>query len=215
GLARSGDALEIGLGSEPADLELAPGHPGRPIRFHLASDVGERLALHVVAADRDDGQPLAVAAEQGAHGLAQRLAYGVAPGAVATGDGLHQERAAHPGSVGEGEAALPDTLALHDREPGDLWRQHVTYEAGDLGSVGAIVAVVDLADQAVSGAQPRHHRGALEDRIGAAPEVPGQRNVDGDRLDGVDLSPAQKVVLHCRVVAWSLQFDGIDGRPTR
>src|SRR5262249_32129738 len=95
------------------------------------------------------------------------------------------------GSVGEGEAALPDTLALHDREPGDLWRQHVTHEAGDLGSVGAIVAVVDLADQAVSGTQPRHHRGALEDRIGAAPEVPGQRNVDGDRLDGVDLSRAQ------------------------
>src|SRR5262249_39708945 len=146
-----------------------------------------------VAADRDDGQALAVAAEQGAHGLAQRLTYRVPHGAVDTGDGLHQERAAHPGAVGKGEAALPDALALHDREPGDLWRQHVTHEAGDLWSVGAVIAVVDLADQAVSGAQPRHDRGALEDRIGAAPEVPGQRNVDGDRLDGVDLSCAQRL----------------------
>jgi hypothetical protein len=120
GLACGGHALEVGLGSQPADLELAAGHPGRAIGFHLSSDVGERLALHVVAADRDDGQPLAVAAQQRAHGLAQGLAHRVPHRAVDAGDGLHQEWAAHPRGVGEGEAVLPDALALHDRESDDL-----------------------------------------------------------------------------------------------
>ena len=54
GLARRRDALGIRLGRQSADLELATGHARRPVHLHLAADIGERLALAVVAADRDD-----------------------------------------------------------------------------------------------------------------------------------------------------------------
>src|SRR6185312_4245760 len=56
GGARGLDALRVGLRGEAAHLELAAGHAGLAVELHLAADVGQRLALAVVAADRDDGQ---------------------------------------------------------------------------------------------------------------------------------------------------------------
>ncbi len=51
-------------GERPPTLNLQPSHSGFAVLLHLAPDVGERLAFHVVAADRDDRQTVAVAAEQ-------------------------------------------------------------------------------------------------------------------------------------------------------
>ena len=41
-------------GARPPTLNLQPAMPARAVGLHLAADVGERLALHVVAADGDD-----------------------------------------------------------------------------------------------------------------------------------------------------------------
>ena len=66
-VARRTDALGVQLGRQAADLELAAGHARLPVGLHLAADVAERLALHVVAADGDDRHLVGVAAEQLAH----------------------------------------------------------------------------------------------------------------------------------------------------
>src|SRR5262249_28325036 len=68
----------------------------------------------------------------------------------------------------------------------DAWGEHLVDEPRDLRAVVAVVAVVDLADEALVGAQPRDDRAALEDGVGAAPEVLLQRDLDGDGLDTVD-----------------------------
>src|SRR5207244_4692383 len=127
------DALGISLGRQPADLELAAGHPHATIRLHLAADVPERLALHVIATDRDDGQPLPMATEQGADRLPERLADEVPDGAVHAGDRLEQ-RLPVATRVAEGEQALPDPLALEDAEAADAGRQLLVDEAHDPGA---------------------------------------------------------------------------------
>jgi len=79
--------------------------------------------------------------------------------------------------------------------------------ACDLGSVGAVVAVVDLADQAARGAEPRHYRGALEDGIGAAAEVSGSGECRPRWPRWSGSFPRSEVVLQCRVVAWLFEED--------
>ena len=91
GLAGGFDSPGVLLGGEPADLELAAGHAGAAVRFHLTADVGERLAFHVVTADRDDGQPRPVATQQRAHAFAQRLADEIPERTVDAGDRLEQD----------------------------------------------------------------------------------------------------------------------------
>src|SRR6266542_546675 len=145
------DALGISLGRQAADLELAAGHARATIRLHLAADVGERLAVHVIAADRDDGQPLPMTPEQGADGLPEGLAREVPHGAVHAGDRLEQ-RLPVAARVAEREQALPDPLALENAEPADARRQLVVEEAHDLRALLAVVAVVDLADEPALGA---------------------------------------------------------------
>ena len=67
--------------------------------------------------------------------------------------------------------SFPDALALEDAHALDQRRQLVADQAHDLAAVLAVVAVVDLADEAVVGAQAGDHGGALEDGVGAAAEV--------------------------------------------
>src|SRR5262249_59043584 len=62
----------------------------------------------------------------------------------------------------------------------------VADETAGLEGVVAVVAVVDLAREAAVRAHPRDHGGALEDGVGAAAEVPAQRDVDRDGVDAVD-----------------------------
>ena len=183
--ARRVDSLGVLLGREPADLELAAGHAGPAVRLHLPADVSERLAFHVVAADGDDGQPLPVAAEQRAHALAERLADQVPQRAVDAGDRL-EEHLAIAARVAEGEQRLPDALALEDAHAADARGQRLVDQPHDLAPVLAVVAVVDLADQARVGAHARHDGAAREDAVGAAAEVLGERDRDRDRFDGLD-----------------------------
>src|ERR1051326_1476189 len=53
--ARSGARAPLGIlrGEKPPHLDLAAAQPGAAVGLHLAADVAERLALHVVTADRD------------------------------------------------------------------------------------------------------------------------------------------------------------------
>src|SRR5262245_53307281 len=87
-LAGSGNALCILLRRQPADLELAAGHTGRPVELHLTGDVGVRLALHVVAADGDDWHRITISAYELTHAALGCLADHVPNGAVDAGDGL-------------------------------------------------------------------------------------------------------------------------------
>ena len=85
-----------------------------------------------------------------------------------------------------GEELLPDALTLEDALAAQARGQLVVDQADDLEAVLAVVAVVDLADEAPVGAHPGDDRGALEDGIGAPAEVLRERDVDGDGLDAVD-----------------------------
>jgi len=87
--------------------------------------------------------------------------------------------------MSEREERRPHALALEHVEAAHVRRQHLADDAGDLGPVLAVVAVVHFADDPVVGGQARDDGGALEHRVGAAAEVPGQRDVDGDGVDGV------------------------------
>ena len=183
--ARCLDPLGIRLGRESAHLELAAGHARAAIAFHLAADVAERLARHVVAPDADDGQPPPVAAEERRDALAQGLADQVPERRVHAGDGLH-EGLLVAALVAAGEELLPDALPREDVLTAQARGQLVVDQADDLEAVLAVVAVVDLADEALVGAHPGDDRGALEDGIGAPAEVLRERDVDGDGLDAVD-----------------------------
>src|SRR5206468_11984874 len=107
--------------------ELATRHPGLAIRLHLTADVGQRLALHVIAADRDDGQALAMAAQQRAHALAAGLSDEIPHGAIHAGDGFH-ERLAVSARMAEGEHLPPDSLGLEDAHSLHARRQLVLDE---------------------------------------------------------------------------------------
>src|SRR5262245_45682778 len=50
----------------------------------------------------------------------------------------------------------------------------------------AIVAIIDLAREAILGAQSRDHGRALQNRVGRSAEVLLKRDVDGDGVEGVD-----------------------------
>src|SRR5437867_4686921 len=183
--ARRLDAPGVILGLEPADLELAPGHTGPAVGFHLAPDVGERLAFHVVAADGDDRQAPAIAAEQGAHALAQRLADEVPERAVHAGDRLEQHLPV-AARVTEREHRLPDALALEDAHAPDERTQRVSDEPYDLTAMLAVVAVVDLADEPAVGPHAGDDGAAREDGVRAPAEVLLQWDLDRDGFDAVD-----------------------------
>src|SRR5207247_5367553 len=123
-------------------------------------------------------------AEQLAHTLAESFAEEIPDRAVHAGDGLEQDLAITL-RVRQREHGLPDPLALEDARAPDARRELVAKDARDLGSVRAVVAVVDLADQPVVRTQARNHRAALAHVIGAAAEVLLQRDVERDGLDGV------------------------------
>ena len=57
------DHKGIGSWRQTSDLELAARHPGLPIGLHLAPDISKRLALDIVAPDRDDRDLVAEAAD--------------------------------------------------------------------------------------------------------------------------------------------------------
>src|SRR5690606_28528621 len=69
-----------------------------------------------------------------------------------------------------------------DHERGEL----VADRAGDVGCMVAVVAVVDLADHPVAGVNAGDHRAAAGDVVGAATEIPRERNRDGLGFDTVD-----------------------------
>ena len=146
GLARGFHTPGVLLGREAANLELAPGHAGPAVGFHLASDVGEGLALHVVSADRDDRQPRAIAAEERAHALAERLTDEIPERAIDAGDRLEQHLSIAAQVTGC-EEPLPDAFALEDAHAAGEGRERLADQAHDLSPVLAVVAVVDLADE--------------------------------------------------------------------
>src|SRR5262249_4491581 len=179
------DAAGILVGREAADLELAAGHARAPVGFDLVTDVGVRLARHVVAADGDDRQLGAVAAEQLPHAAAGGLADEIPERAVHAGDRFEQ-RLAVALRVAEVEHVCPDALALEDALAADARSELVVDDPDDLAPVAAVVAVVDLAHEPIARAQPRDHRAAFEHVVRAAAEVLRQRDVERDRLDAAD-----------------------------
>jgi hypothetical protein len=96
--------------------------------------------------------------------------------------------------VGEGEAALPDALALEDAGTLDDRRELLVDQPDDLGTVLPVVAVVDLAHEAVIRPHPGDDSGSPEDGVGAAAEVPGEGNVDGDGLDAADVHVVSRLL---------------------
>jgi hypothetical protein len=88
--------------------------------------------------------------------------------------------------VAERKHRVPDPLGLEDAEPLHAGRQDFVDESHELVTVLAVVAVVDLADEAGVRAQPGDDRGALEHGVRAPAEVPPQRDVDRDGLDALD-----------------------------
>ena len=185
-LARNFHALEVLFRGQAADLELAARHAGGAVLLHFLPVVGERLAFHVVAADRDDGQTLAVAAEEAPHAFPFRLADEVPHRAVHAGNRLEQRLAVAVG-VREPEHRLPGALDLEDVHAFHARRELFVDQADDLAPVLAVVAVVDLAREPFVRAHARDHRRALENGIRAAAEVLLQRNIDRDRLNALNL----------------------------
>ena len=185
GPARGVDPLRVLLRGQAAHLELAARHPRLAVGLHLPPEVGEGLALHVVAADGDDGQAAPVAAEQGADAHAEGLADQVPQRAVHAGDGLQQGLAIAAG-VAEREELLPDALALEEAHAHRARGERLVDHPHDVPAVLAVVAVIDLADQSLIRAHAGDHGGALEDGIRAAAEVLRQRDVDGEGLHRVD-----------------------------
>src|SRR5262249_56943974 len=122
-----------------SDLDLAASHTRASVGFHLATDVGVRLARHVVAADGDDRQLGAMAAEQLSHAAAGGVADQIPERAVHAGDRLEQ-RLAVALRVAEVEHVLPDALALEDTLAADARRELVVDDPNDLTPVAAVVA---------------------------------------------------------------------------
>src|SRR3989442_2647567 len=185
GLAGGFDRLGVVFGREAAHLELASRHAGTAVGFHLVADVGERLAFHVIAADGDDGQAPAIAAEQGAHTLAQRLADEVPERAVDAGDRL-EEHLPVAAQMTEGEQSLPDAFAFENAHTPNERSQRLPNDPHDLATVLAVVAVVDLADDPALRAHAGDDGAAREDGVRAAAEVLLQRDLDRDGFDTVD-----------------------------
>src|SRR5262249_56476092 len=165
-----------------SDLDLAASHTRASVGFHLATDVGVRLARHVVAADGDDRQLGAMAGDQLSHAAAGGLADQSPERAVHAGDRLEQ-RLAVALRVTELEHLGPEMLALEDALAADARREFVVDDPDDLTPVAAVVAVVDLAHEPIQRAHARDDRAALEHVIRAAAEVLRQRDVERDRLD--------------------------------
>src|SRR5207248_3056073 len=94
-------------------LELAARHPGLPIGLHLAPDISKRLALDIVAPDRDDRHLVGEAAEQITHAVARRFADNIPHRAVDAGN-CFQERLAVAISEGEREELRPYALGFED-----------------------------------------------------------------------------------------------------
>src|SRR5262249_12645020 len=80
----------------------------------------------------------------------------------------------------------PHALAFEEIQPPHDRLEVLANHAYDLGTLFTVVAVVHGAHESVVRAQPRDHRGTLDDRVRAAPEVLPERDVDGHRLDAVD-----------------------------
>ena len=106
--------------------------------------------------------------------------------AVDAGDRLEQRLAVAAGDRAR-EQLRPDALDGEDaHRPSTRGASSSRISRTISAPVLAVVAVVDLADEAVLGAQPRDHRRALEHGVGAPPKFLRQRNIDGDRLDGMN-----------------------------
>src|SRR5437867_985504 len=75
--------------------------------------------------------------------------------------------------------SLPAALSLQKAAPATTGRGPFADPPRALESVFAVIAVVHLADEAVLGAHPGDHGGALQDGVGAAAGVLPERNVDG------------------------------------
>src|SRR5262249_429885 len=178
-------ALRVRLGRERADLELAAGHAGPPVVLDLVADMAEALAVHVVAADRDDRQAPPVAADQRGHRSTDRLAAHIPRRTVDAGDRL-EEQLLPAARVRQREQPFPHALAFEEIQPPHDRLEVLANHAYDLGTLFTVVAVVHGAHESVVRAQPRDHRGTLDDRVRAAPEVLPERDVDGHRLDAVD-----------------------------
>src|SRR5207245_4494138 len=84
------DAPGVLVRRQAADLELAPGHAGEPVGFHLAPDVRVRLAVHVIAADGAALQLAPVAAAQLTRALADALAVAIPDRAIHLADAFEQ-----------------------------------------------------------------------------------------------------------------------------
>src|SRR5439155_361211 len=155
----------IGLSRQAADLDLAAGHAGVSQPGHLARQIGESLALLVIAGDGDDRQAIAVAAEQGRDSGAERFAEQVPQRGVDTGDRLHDLLAVAIG-VGEREHPRPQPLDMAGVLADQQRRQLVLDDRGD---VAALLLLALAAMQARAGdftdaagrrvvlpAEPRH-----------------------------------------------------------
>ena len=116
---------------------------------------------------------------------AERFADEIPHRAVDARDRLEQ-RLSPAAHVAQREHPFPDALGLQKAEPANAGRELFADHPHDLESVFAVVAVVHLADEAVLGAHPRDHGGALQDGVGAAAEVLPERNVDGRGVDAVN-----------------------------
>ena len=176
--------LKSSSGARPPTLNLQPAIPAARYCSISLPIVGELLALHVVAADGDDGEPFAVGPEQRRDVLAERLPDEVPQRAIHARYRLHQGLAIAVG-MGQLEHRLPGALDLQELQPLYPRRQLLLDQARDGGRVLAVVPVVDLAHEAVAGPEARHDGRALQHRVRAAAEVLRERDVDGESFDAL------------------------------
>jgi len=180
----AGDAnpVRILFRRQAANLELARSDAGFFVEQHFGGDIGVRLAVDVVAADRQQRNLVRISAEQFVDRAAGRLADHVPDCAIDAGDRLEQQLAITIWN-GAFEHRLPRAFvgehALADNEGGELGFN----QADDLETVRPVVAVIDVALDAFSGAQARDHCRAFQHVICTAAEVALERNVDCDGFD--------------------------------
>jgi hypothetical protein len=183
GLARLAEARGVGLGGEPADLEL---HAGERALAQHRDLLGDAERAVVVAADRDHRERVAVAAPQPPQRLAERLADRVPDRRVDAGGGdqpeppVAQDVERH--RSGEIPAALGGERVLAHERGRDL----VADDRVDLEQPGVLVAGVGLADHPFARVDARDDRRAMGHLVVAAAVDAAQRDPDRERLDALD-----------------------------
>ena len=168
---------------QPADFEL---HAGQPARLKLGDLLGDADTGAVIAADRGDGDRVAVPTPQPPEGLSRRLADGVPDRRVDARAGHQSEAAITQDVERRRPRLLPTQLHGAGIEADQLRSDLVADDARDLLEAGVLVAGVRLTDDSRGRVHLGDDRRAMGHAVLAAAIRSVERDANRDEVDSFD-----------------------------